>query len=106
MCEDTQARDFREQTRQRLLEQGERRKKLLAKLSKDVSNVNRDKIIINDGKFDHQGYVYVPENISPRIKKHQVEGVRFMWNQIIADNKTTEGCLLAHAMGLGKTMQV
>ncbi|RFU25247.1 hypothetical protein B7463_g11090, partial [Scytalidium lignicola] len=104
--EDAKARDLREQDRQRLLEQEERRRILLAKLSKDVANVNRNRIIINDGKFEHQGCVYVNEHIAGRIKKHQVEGVQFMWNQIIANDRTTQGCLLAHSMGLGKTMQV
>ncbi|KAJ8119850.1 hypothetical protein ONZ43_g3290 [Nemania bipapillata] len=40
-----------------------------------------------------------------RIKEHQVTGVRFMWDQLVAARKR-QGCLLAHTMGLGKTMQV
>ena len=42
------------------------------------------------------------ENIGARIRPHQVEGVRFMWGEIVG---AKEGCLLAHTMGLGKTMQ-
>lgn len=62
-------------------------------------------LIINDGKNfdDGKGYVYVPRQIADRIKSHQLEGVRFMWNQLVVNR---QGCLLAHTMGLGKTMQV
>ncbi|KAI8624384.1 hypothetical protein F5Y19DRAFT_317860 [Xylariaceae sp. FL1651] len=62
-------------------------------------------IIINESKKDDQGFVYIHPEIAARIKDHQITGVRFMWDQII-DTKKRQGCLLAHTMGLGKTMQV
>ena len=43
---------------------------------------------------------------------NQIGGVRFMWENIVDDLKQYEdddqgfGCILAHAMGLGKTLQV
>jgi SNF2 family DNA or RNA helicase len=37
------------------------------------------------------------------LKLHQIEGLEFMWDRIY--NKR-QGCLLAHSMGLGKTLQV
>ncbi|KAI7226041.1 hypothetical protein KC330_g8951 [Hortaea werneckii] len=46
--------------------------------------------------------------IAENIKPHQVEGVHFMLSALTAskDSDTaTSGCLLAHTMGLGKTMQ-
>lgn len=39
------------------------------------------------------------------IQPHQLHGVQFMFREIV-ENKRPEGCLLAHTMGLGKTMQV
>lgn len=69
-------------------------------------------MIINDSKSDSQGLIYVNKVIAERIKKHQIEGVRFMWRQVVNDGSDNveeqklEGCLLAHTMGLGKTMQV
>lgn len=62
-------------------------------------------IIVNESKRDDQGFIYINEEIARRIKDHQVVGVRFMWDQLVA-GKNRQGCLLAHTMGLGKTMQV
>jgi SNF2 family DNA or RNA helicase len=107
--EDANARDLRELDRQRLAEQEERRRKLQAALAKNghVGDADGSQIIINDTKLEHQGLIHVNKEIGRRIKKHQVEGVRFMWNQIVTmDENSMQGCLLAHTMGLGKTMQV
>ena len=48
-----------------------------------------------------------------QMKPHQCDGVRFLWNNVFesleAIRKTKQagnGCILAHCMGLGKTMQV
>lgn len=43
--------------------------------------------------------------IAQYVKPHQLTGIQFMFREII-ENKRQEGCLLAHTMGLGKTMQV
>jgi SNF2 family DNA or RNA helicase len=108
LFEDVDARNLREQDRLRVAEQEERRKNLQKKLaSSDQHGVlNEGQIIVNDAKADDQGYIYVHPHISSRIKKHQIDGIRFMWNQIVGDEKVMQGCLLAHTMGLGKTMQV
>lgn len=105
--EDADARDLREQDRARVAAQEERKKQLRARLreSDNIGDVRLDRHIINEGKYDDQGYIYVDEEIGKRIKSHQLGGVRFIWNQITADGKATQGCLLAHTMGLGKTMQ-
>ncbi|KAI9031607.1 hypothetical protein CLU79DRAFT_263458 [Phycomyces nitens] len=36
------------------------------------------------------------------LKSHQLEGVRYMWMRTVSSH---EGCILAHSMGLGKTLQ-
>ncbi|RKP37228.1 P-loop containing nucleoside triphosphate hydrolase protein, partial [Dimargaris cristalligena] len=48
--------------------------------------------------------IYIPSFLARHIKPHQVEGVRFMWKNLVMFAKS--GCILAHAMGLGKTFQV
>jgi SNF2 family DNA or RNA helicase len=82
-----------------------RRKALQSKLAMSGTN-SQHEIIINESKYDDQGFIYVNDQIARRIKPHQVDGVRFMWNQVVTDGKKMQGCLLAHTMGLGKTMQV
>lgn len=107
--ENKEARHMREQNLHRLAQQNERRKKLHAALVKanDDQAIVRSQLIINDAAAEDQKFIYVNDHIAKRIKKHQVEGVRFLWNQIvtIADEQSMQGCLLAHTMGLGKTMQ-
>jgi SNF2 family DNA or RNA helicase len=49
--------------------------------------------------------VYLHPNIGQRVKKIQEDGIQFLWREIVGDPKQ-QGCLLAHTMGLGKTMQV
>ncbi|KAK2765990.1 hypothetical protein FQN54_007505 [Arachnomyces sp. PD_36] len=49
--------------------------------------------------------IYLNAHIGRRVKPHQLNGIQFMWREIMTDDKGT-GCLLAHTMGLGKTMQV
>lgn len=44
-------------------------------------------------------------HIGQLVKPHQLKGIQFMWRELIKDDKQ-QGCLLAHTMGLGKTMQV
>lgn len=49
--------------------------------------------------------VYLNPSIAQRVKPHQMRGIQFMWREIVEDPKH-QGCILAHTMGLGKTMQV
>ncbi|KAI0480208.1 P-loop containing nucleoside triphosphate hydrolase protein [Xylariaceae sp. FL0804] len=95
------------QTEHTLMAEQERRRLLLrANIAQgNVDASGQARYIINESKRDDQGFVYVHPEIAGRIKEHQVTGVRFMWDQIV-DAKTRQGCLLAHTMGLGKTMQV
>lgn len=49
--------------------------------------------------------IYLPREIGEHVKPHQLAGIQFMWRELI-EAKKPQGCLLAHVMGLGKTMQV
>ncbi|KAH7418343.1 P-loop containing nucleoside triphosphate hydrolase protein, partial [Cadophora sp. MPI-SDFR-AT-0126] len=110
VIEDLNAREARKRNAERIAEQERRRTILKAKLAESGNPLGQGKTkhIINDAAELDQGHVYVNEEIGHRIKQHQVDGVRFMWNQIVAvgSERSMQGCLLAHTMGLGKTMQV
>ncbi|KAL7950486.1 P-loop containing nucleoside triphosphate hydrolase protein [Trichoderma barbatum] len=99
--------DLREREMKRAEELEARRVKLRAALANSSAiSVDKSRLIINESKQDGQSFIYVNDEIGKLIKDHQVNGVRFLWNQIVLDAKVRQGCLLAHTMGLGKTMQV
>lgn len=88
--------------RVRIKEQ-ERRKALMMSRFQEMTTTNDGSAppIINT----QEPYIQLDPHIGQRVKPHQVEGISFMWREIVEDPKQ-QGCLLAHTMGLGKTMQV
>ncbi|KXX74325.1 Protein CHROMATIN REMODELING 20 [Madurella mycetomatis] len=86
----------------------ERRARQLREEIAESGSVPGDKsrLIVNETKESHESLIYFNGRIGNQIKDHQIEGVRFMWNQVVVDSNVRQGCLLAHTMGLGKTMQV
>lgn len=58
------------------------------------------------------GEVKVPFEILQHLQPHQIDGIRFMYDNTIGSvlkaqrNEEQRGCVLAHCMGLGKTLQV
>ncbi|KAI9764262.1 MAG: hypothetical protein M1840_008553 [Geoglossum simile] len=108
VMENENAKRMREMDQQRLQEQEKRRIQLEARLQEQgtTSAGNPSRIVINTGKHEHQELIYINQHVGGRIQKHQIEGVQFMWREIVTDGESSGGCLLAHSMGLGKTMQV
>ncbi|KAF1983415.1 hypothetical protein K402DRAFT_166194 [Aulographum hederae CBS 113979] len=90
----------------RAQEDEDRRKKLGQ--SQEWPQEVSDGVIVNPGKSDDEGFIYLNARIGDHIQKHQIEGLQFMWREIVAatnEKADMAGCLLAHTMGLGKTMQ-
>ena len=101
--ESQEAKRMRIKDRQRVMDQEERRKVLQATFTrKGINDGDPSKILVNEGKLETEGFIYLHPHIGARIKPHQIDGVQFMWRELVAG----QGCLLAHTMGLGKTMQV
>jgi len=66
-------------------------------------------VALNDGAPERR--VVVPKYLGYRLKEHQVEAARFLYDQTVESLDLLEdpdadafGCVLAHSMGLGKTL--
>lgn len=67
-------------------------------------NVNPPKISKrSDDEFITMEFPLCVETI---LKPHQRAGIQFLWNHLSAETQSTQGCILADYMGLGKTLQV
>lgn len=66
-------------------------------------------VLVNVEEEDEELQVFIHPQIARQLQQHQIDGVRFLWREVItsatSDDDGGEGCLLAHTMGLGKTMQ-
>ncbi|CAE1328762.1 RAD54L2 [Acanthosepion pharaonis] len=69
------------------------------------------RVLINIGHPEGDPDVFLASQIAEVIKPHQIGGVRFLYDNVIESQsrfKTSSGfgCILAHSMGLGKTIQL
>lgn len=80
--------------------------------SKEIDeNGNSKRLILDFDAETKQPLITVHKKLYRVLKPHQVEGVKFMWNNCFESVQSLEidsgsGCILAHCMGLGKTLQV
>jgi transcriptional regulator ATRX len=67
--------------------------------------------VLNKARQEDEEIVRIAPSISGHLRSHQLAGLRFMWENCIESvNKVKSGadglgCILAHSMGLGKTLQ-
>lgn len=59
--------------------------------------------IILQTNSESQAKICVHSDITKYLKIHQIDGIKFMFENCFVQNS---GCILAHCMGLGKTLQV
>ncbi|XP_041975936.1 uncharacterized protein LOC121730827 [Aricia agestis] len=79
----------------------------------DAYNVpdEQGRVLINIGHSEKEEDIFLAPQIARVIKPHQIGGVRFLFDNIIESvdrfsTSTGFGCILAHSMGLGKTLQI
>ncbi|KAJ2946914.1 hypothetical protein O0L34_g16255 [Tuta absoluta] len=79
----------------------------------DAYNIpdEQGRVLINIGHPETEEDIFLAPQIARVIKPHQIGGVRFLFDNIIESverfsTSTGFGCILAHSMGLGKTLQI
>ncbi|XP_059062781.1 transcriptional regulator ATRX homolog [Achroia grisella] len=91
------------------------RQKLYNNLEFDESGkpdeVVLEKVVLDFDPETKEPLIEVDRGLVKKLKPHQANGIKFMWNACFESVKRIKkdrgsGCILAHCMGLGKTLQV
>ncbi|CRK94153.1 CLUMA_CG007672, isoform A [Clunio marinus] len=81
---------------------------LSERLSQDSESQQHELILDYDS--ERKITISVHPKIVKLLKDHQKEGIKFMYDTVYGsisdEEKTKSGCILAHCMGLGKTLQL
>jgi len=99
-------------TKSALKSEVERIKRLNKKQQVETEHSSQDKLYLEYDPRTKKSSLEVDPTIVSKLKPHQREGIKFMWNScyesltILQRTNSGSGCILAHCMGLGKTLQV
>ncbi|CAD0197903.1 unnamed protein product [Chrysodeixis includens] len=70
-----------------------------------------EKVVLDFDPETKEPLIQVDRGLVKKLKPHQANGIKFMWDACFESAKRIKkdrgsGCILAHCMGLGKTLQV
>ncbi|XP_063695142.1 uncharacterized protein LOC134826617 isoform X2 [Bolinopsis microptera] len=78
----------------------------------DTKNVtdNQGRVLVNVNHPPDEQDIFLTDKLAKTVKPHQIGGIRFLYDNIIEsvsrfNSSPGFGCILAHTMGLGKTLQ-
>ncbi|XP_076811067.1 uncharacterized protein LOC143453580 isoform X2 [Clavelina lepadiformis] len=108
LSQDTQLAEMKERERRKRIEESLDNEEVIV-IDDDSSPVKKPfttRFILSKHPL-----VEVDPELVQVLKDHQFDGVKFMWRNVIesiprANKEKGDGCILAHCMGLGKTLQV
>lgn len=112
LTQETRNAEIAEAERKKRLKERQQQYNFIAEMedpSSPVKNIKLSQLVLD---VDSSGNVIVEVNkkLVEFLKPHQAEGVKFIYDSTIESFEKLEddggGCILAHCMGLGKTLQV
>ncbi|XP_017857412.1 PREDICTED: transcriptional regulator ATRX homolog isoform X1 [Drosophila arizonae] len=108
LANETRAAQKSESERIRRLE---KKHVMLSKAIKNKLGNSKTGDLILDYMENTKTFIKVDDDIVKQLKPHQIDGVKFMYDSCYggidhSKKNSGSGCILAHCMGLGKTLQL
>ncbi|CAJ0604005.1 unnamed protein product [Cylicocyclus nassatus] len=103
--------DREKMEKQHQIEKERIRKRRNSRELEKIELTTAGRLLVNAGHGPGEPDVHVAPHLNHVLQPHQLGGIRFMYDNIVESLEEYKkspgfGCILAHSMGLGKTIQV